>query len=243
LAIWPSNQHELPVSSVQRQTPGVRIPRSIPARYAALSRLCGVGVLLLGLVVLAGWAFDIPRLKSVLPGLVSMKANTALGFILSGLALWLKAEGGKRKAERGISLASVPSSAFPFPRSLIANLCALAVALLGAATLGEYLFGFHWMIDDLLFTEAPGAVLTLHPGRMAPITALNFVLLGVALLMLDVELRRGGRPAQYLTAGSGLIALQAFVGYVYGSSAFYFGFGRGDKGSVRESWYILHFPL
>lgn len=40
----------------------------------------GIVCILLGLTVLAGWWFDIASLKTVLPGLVSMKANTALCF-------------------------------------------------------------------------------------------------------------------------------------------------------------------
>lgn len=46
---------------------------------------------LVGSMVLAGWAFDIAVLKSILPGWVSMKANTAFCFILTGVALLLTA--------------------------------------------------------------------------------------------------------------------------------------------------------
>ncbi len=208
-----------PVSSVQCQAPGARIPRSIPERFVALSRLCGVAVVMVGLAVLTGWAFDIPALKSALPGLVTMKANTALAFVLSGLALVLK---GTRSAANGSPVRSWAHDR----QGMVANLCAAAVALLGAVTLCEYLCGLDWPIDDLLFREAPGAILTLHPGRMAPNTAVNFVLLGVALLILDVEMRYGRRPAQFLAAAGGLIALLAFTGYIYGDACFRFGIGR-----------------
>jgi len=45
--------------------------------------------LLLGVVVLCGWASHNERLETIFPGYVSMKANTALCFALSALSLWL----------------------------------------------------------------------------------------------------------------------------------------------------------
>ena len=42
-----------------------------------------------GLLVLAGWIFDIQIFKTLLPGLVTMKANTAICFMMVGLAVCL----------------------------------------------------------------------------------------------------------------------------------------------------------
>ena len=46
---------------------------------------------IVGGMVLIGWALDIAALKSILPGWFPMKANAAVGFILIGIALWLTA--------------------------------------------------------------------------------------------------------------------------------------------------------
>src|SRR6266516_3369655 len=54
-----------------------------------LSRVASVAVMSTGGLVLIGWLLDIALLKSVWPGLVTMKAITALDFVLIGLALQL----------------------------------------------------------------------------------------------------------------------------------------------------------
>ena len=157
-----------------------------------------------GCSVLVGWKFDIDLLKSGLPGLVTMKANAALGFLLAGAALWL--------------LQAEPPS---LGRRRIAQLCAFLVALVGLLTLGEYAFGWDLGIDQLLFQEVPGTLGTSSPGRMPPTAALNFLVIGLALLLLDVETRRSHRPAQLLVLPAALTSLLGVVGYAYGVTALY----------------------
>jgi signal transduction histidine kinase len=159
--------------------------RSIAAWLALL-------VVLAGTVVLAGWMTGAGLLKSVLPGLVQMKANTALGFLCCGFALWLVI----RHPER---------------RMLIRVLIGVAIVL-GSLTLIEYLSGRNLGIDQLLFVESAGAIGTLSPGRMAPTSALCFVLIGVALLLID----RSGPAPELLAGVAGFIAVQTFLGYVFG---------------------------
>ena len=43
----------------------------------------------IGLLVLIGWMFDLDLIKSLRPEFVSMKANSALAFLGSGVSLWL----------------------------------------------------------------------------------------------------------------------------------------------------------
>ena len=130
--------------------------------------------ILVGASVLVGWLFDIPFLKSVLPGLVTMKANAALCFILAGVALRL-----------------LENEASPPRLRQLAQALAVIVSSIGLLTLCEYFSGWDLGIDQLLIEEPLGAVHTLQPGRMAPITAVSFVLIGFAMLLLDVETSRG----------------------------------------------------
>src|SRR6218665_158003 len=58
------------------------------------SRSAGIFSVVISCLVLSGWAFDIASFKSVLPGLATMKVNTAICFLLAGssLLLWQRAD-------------------------------------------------------------------------------------------------------------------------------------------------------
>ena len=168
-----------------------------------LSLIQGWVTLLVGTVVLIAWLLDISALKELRPGLPTMKANTALGFILAGATLVLvgrphQSPLTRRAAQVGAGL----------------------VTLLGGLSLAQYVFQVDLGIDQLLARDFNTVEGFGYPGRMPPNSALCFILVGVALLTLEVRTRLVGWPAQYLAAFSGLIALVGFVGYVYGLREF-----------------------
>ncbi len=156
----------------------------------------GAVALGLGCVALLGWAADIPTLKSVLPGLVSMKVNTALCLALGGMALWLQAGEAPRAAS-------------------LARAAAVVVGLVGGLTLGEHLFGWQLGIDELLVRDAPDAVGTSAPGRMAFTTAWAFLALGPVLFCLRLPQRWAAWVAQVLALAATMLGLLATVGYLY----------------------------
>ncbi|MFZ3019398.1 MAG: PAS domain S-box protein [Gallionella sp.] len=182
-----------------------------PARWDSndfwLGLAKGAGLLgaFIGALVLFGWLQDIPQLKSISPQWVAMKANTALGFALGGLALWLKA--GEPARFRSFRLA--------FER-LLAGI----VVLIGALSLFEYLSGIDLGIDQLLFHEPAGAIGTLAPGRMSPASALCFMLLGSALL-IEGKTARGGQLVSVLTILTALPALASVLIYLYDTDNVY----------------------
>lgn len=102
----------------------------------------------------------------------------------------------------------------------LATALALLLGALGVLTLAEYGFERDLSIDQMLFQDplaAPGT----PPGRMAVMTALNFTLLAVALLLIDVATRSGKRPSHWLALAIAANAYLAVLGYAYNVSALY----------------------
>lgn len=158
-----------------------------------------------GILALTGWWLHVDALTKILPGLATMKPITGLAFVFAGTALWLRRVGIEER--RGAILAG---------KSL-----AVGVVLIGLTTLAEYLFGLDLGIDNVLFRGALTATGVVHPGRMAPTTALAFAILGSALLFIDYEFRNKIRPAEWLALFACLMGFVATLGYVYGAEALY----------------------
>ena len=169
-----------------------RQPLSV--KSVPLIEVAAVLTILFGIVVIAGWMLDIPLLRSVIPGAVQMKANTALCLIAAGGALFI--------------FRSRPS---PSQRRLAVGL-ALLVAATGLATLSEYGFGWNLGIDELLFRDTAQAF-NIIPGRMSPYSAAAFMAIGLALSCLPYpHLRRWvWLPAILVT----LIGVFSFIGYLW----------------------------
>lgn len=174
----------------------------VAARGEAASRIrrwaLGLGVFaaLIGCVGLAGWIFGVEALKSVLPGAASMKANTAAAMLAEGLALALVASGFRNC--RGVAIA-----------------LAGAAAALGAFTLLEFVLGISFGIDEALARDVGRGGLPYLPGRMAPTTALNFVLLGIAVPLAGSTSRIASRAADSLAIPASLIALLSLLGNMF----------------------------
>lgn len=155
----------------------------------------GVGLFstVLGLIVLIGWHTRSATLIQVFPAFVPMQYNTALGFVLCGLALLLAVRDRRRLAATAGTMAGV----------------------IGILTLGEYVFSIDLGIDQLL-REHYITVETSHPGRMAPNTATCFALIGLASaspLIAGRWLFRSLAPVILgsLVLGLGVVALSGYL--------------------------------
>jgi signal transduction histidine kinase/DNA-binding response OmpR family regulator len=174
---------------------------------ASMPRFTRVASVLAGAtssLVLMGWWLDIAALKSVLPGFATMKPNTAVAFVFSSAALWLKlsAASGSRYAR------------------LLATTCAFVTFMIGLLTVIEYLTGSNLGLDQILFSDAANAGAT-YPGRMAIATACGFLLLGTALLLFDLKTARGHHLSQGLAIFTGATALIALIAYAYDVQTLY----------------------
>jgi len=177
------------------------------ARLKIFARIAALFSAIVGILVLGGWAFDVKMMKTVLPGLATMKPNTALCIIGGGISVWLFAIQDESKLKRWFTVN-------------LSWMLGLVVLVIAALTLCEYVFGWDLRIDQLIFTDiVPDG--RPYPGRMAPHTAISFLLFGAALLLLPVETKRGYLPSQFLSLFSGLISLTSIIGYLYSVVSFY----------------------
>jgi PAS domain S-box-containing protein len=176
-------------------------------RLFGFPRLASVLAFVVGTLVLIGWMGNLDLLTRGGPGMVAMNPMTAVLFLCAAFSLWLQADAGPDAA---------PSRFMPLAR--LAALVVVAVALL---RIFGYASSSDVGIDHWLFAERVAASDGQLPNRMAPNTAFGFVLLGLALLLLDRTTRRGHRPAEILAIVVALVALLALFGYAYGVRRMY----------------------
>lgn len=182
-----------------------------------MSEKAGIAAALIGATAMTGWVLGADVLKSVVPGLITMKANTALVFMLLGASLFATAAGAERYKS--------------FVR--VATLIAFTLA---AAVFSQYVHGHDLGVDLLLFYEPPGTAGTVHPGRMASNTSLCFLLVGVGLLLADTRYGAAVTPAVGVVVG--VAALLALVGYFTGLTNLY-GFAKQTQMAVPTAVGIL----
>src|SRR5206468_5979093 len=99
---------------------------------------------------------------------------TALGMVLGSAALWL------------LRFEHEPSRLSRRWGSVLAG----AIVVIGALTCFEYSTGWDLGIDQLIADDFIMEESRRFPGRMSPIAAACFVMLGLALLVVDRKPRR-----------------------------------------------------
>ncbi|MCB0116987.1 MAG: PAS domain S-box protein, partial [Caldilineaceae bacterium] len=179
--------------------------RTFPFKFLPL--IASVVVVLVGATIVGDWIFDARALQSWLLGTPKMTANTAVGFVLSGVALALYTTAIGSGAGRR--------------RRRFAQILAGFVFLLGLLTLSEYIFGWDLGIDQIIVKDTLGAAQVAFPGRPSPQTAFAFVLVGAALFLSSYGNSPHHHVALFLTVTAAFVALLALVGYIFGIAFFF----------------------
>ena len=175
-------------------------------RYCLLFALtAGIIAMVIGILVLLGWALDIPILRSLQPGSAMMKPLTAICLVLCGMALALHASGSKGLARRA-------------KESLAAPVAAASGAVITFASIIEYALQLD-VIDELLFHQTLLATHMPNPGRMAPGIALGLLFIALAVAVLDAELPAATQISTVLALLAVLMGLIAILRQLYGVEA------------------------
>lgn len=170
----------------------------------------GFIVIFVAISVLLGWQIDSVFLKSLIPGFISMKANTAIGLIFFGIV--------------------VLCVGAPIHRtkllSYLAQILSILGACIGVVTLAQYIFKVNLGIDEFFFKDLENVTYAIPSGRMAPITAINFILLYIGLMIGPFAKIPKYRFSQTLFFMVALSSFQALIEYLlgmqtaFGTSAF-----------------------
>jgi PAS domain S-box-containing protein len=183
-AIVTHDDERVMAASIPMST--VRLAAAAPSRELGhglrhLPVVAAAVAVAVGAIVLVGWWLGIDVLKSIVPGVLTMKVNTSIAFVLLGIGMLLRAR-----------------------ESRAAVLPLVAVIVLSSVVGSQNLLGRDLGVDQWLFREAPGQIGTFEPNRMSPLTVICFLLIGTGLLLIG---RRGaGRIAPALFLGALVIA-------------------------------------
>jgi len=148
----------------QSIVPSAQQPELPSLRARRITQGAGALLVLLGLIAMAGWLLHLPGLLQILPGQVGMVFSTALCFALAGAALLIPGRWTTLRRRGQTALGGL----------IVLTACAMLVQYLTQTDLGIDLRSFHAWLSD------PNPT----PGRMAPNTALAFLLGGTALMLM-----------------------------------------------------------
>lgn len=149
--------------------------------YRRISFVCALLAGALGALTLIGWVSGLEVLASIRTTYIPMAPSTALAFTLLGMLMLLREH--------------------PKFRRPVAELLLVVVGLVASGKLVEFFSGRSLGVEEWLVAD-PAMFGAVRTGRMSPITALNFLVICVAILaLLKVRLRFWAGPAAAVVLG------------------------------------------
>tara|TARA_R110001592_G_scaffold357416_1_gene660601 strand:+ start:175055 stop:178621 length:3567 start_codon:yes stop_codon:yes gene_type:complete len=148
-----------------------------------------------------GWFAGFEAFKSIIPGMASMKFNTALCFLLSGIALWYS--GASSLVSRSL---------------LVVRLCTFTIFAICSLTFIQYLVHLDLHIDQYFVRDE---AMTFMPGRMSLATTLAFLLASGSLLTLNSKRHAAIVASQTFAVIVTMCGLMGTIGYIFGTQSIY----------------------
>lgn len=164
-----------------------------------LSLLIACFIVLMGLLTLAGWVFNIEILKRPTSGLVAVNPLTAICFILSGLGI----------------IGIVKKSDFSLPHWMAKLVVVLLVAI-GSIKMVNLITQSTFQIDQIICAEQ--LQVDLEEGKlnsMAPNTALGFLLFAAALALSLKDRDKSIQIANIFLVSVFVVGFFSVIGYLY----------------------------
>jgi len=153
---------------------------------------------MLGAAVALGWYLRWPLVIHGSAALPAMKFNAALCFILSGVSVALTPAAHKRTAA----------------------LLAAITALISGVTLYEYAAEVGSGFDQFVMGDYLTPAIA-FPGRMSPLSAACFLLIGIGLILAQTRVRWVWRVVGVLACIAGITSIVALGGFLSGIEASY----------------------
>ena len=178
-----------------------------PDKKRKTAKVLSLIVIIVAIMVIIGWIFDISVLKSISPAWVTMKLTTAIAFLLSGITLYFiirAIEGEFDKAQVALSITSL-----------------IIILLIGTLLFSAFL-KIHTGVDGLFIKEPAGAVKTVTPGQPSVPTMLNFILMAVAGIFTILNPNKLQPKLRIIGLAVGTIGAAAVVGYIINAPLLYY---------------------
>lgn len=160
-----------------------------------LSRLSGLLLTMLGLMVMIGWYTHQINLITLVPGAISIAFNSACGFFLTGLVLLIPNSKPTLQKNAYIALGSILA------------VCAMLI-------LSQNLFNYTLGIDQF-FVHVWLPDQNPYPGRMGDNSAFAFLFAGLAFILLPfIKQKIGALLAQLFVFSVIILGISALLGYL-----------------------------
>jgi len=168
-----------------------------------LSLIVGIS----GITVMIGWIFGISVLKSLSPVWVSMKFDTAIAFLLSGISLYFMA----RAAEGEFDISQV-----------VLSITSLIIMLFIGILFFSALLGVRTGVEELFIRDSARSIATVVPGRPSIPTMMDFMFIALAAILTILDIKRFHPSLRGIGLVIGLTGALAIVGYIINAPLLYY---------------------